>query len=160
MCLSVSALFTSVSFSIAGLLFLLLILITFLIKKKNWNISLIVFLLLLLSSIFVIALEIAVPFFIVSAGKDATSGIAITIAKLYMFFMLIFWELDILYSYVMVNKSSGKVFTKKSGIIAIIVGVLLVGWNIYACLTQDVVFTGGYGSAAYVVDGPLMSTVE
>lgn len=153
----ISSYFASIGLSVVGFVFMMIILIMFLLKKKTWVFQTRTFLCLLIISLVMLGLEILLPMFI--SAKDVTDLTAVIFSKIYLWSMLVFEEILMFYSYALVMGDKFE-FTKKLKFI--LFGVLIV-FNIIDALIiipLDVTFTGGFRGSPLVVDGNAMFAVN
>lgn len=146
----ISSYFASVGLSVVGFVFMMIILIMFLLKKKTWGFQTRTFLCLLIISLVMLGLEILLPMFI--SAKDVTDMTAVIFSKIYLWSMLLFEEIFMFYSYALVMGDKFE-FTKK---LKFILFGVLIAFNIIDALIiipLDVTFTGGFRGSPLVVDG-------
>lgn len=153
----ISSYFASVGLSVVGFVFMMIILIMFLLKKKTWVFQTRTFLCLLIISLVMLGLEILLPMFI--SAKDVTDLTAVIFSKIYLWSMLLFEEIFMFYSYALVMGDKFE-FTKK---LKFILFGVLIAFNIIDALIiipLDVTFTGGFRGSPLVVDGNVVVAVN
>ena len=153
----ISSYFASIGLSVVGFVFMMIILIMFLLKKKTWVFQTRTFLCLLIISLVMLGLEILLPMFI--SAKDVTDLTAVIFSKIYLWSMLLFEEIFMFYSYALVMGDKFE-FTKK---LKFILFGVLIAFNIIDALIiipLDVTFTGGFRGSPLVVDGNVVVAVN
>ncbi|MBR2139189.1 MAG: response regulator [Bacilli bacterium] len=153
----ISSYFASIGLSVVGFVFMMIILIMFLLKKKTWVFQTRTFLCLLIISLVMLGLEILLPMFI--SAKDVTDLTAVIFSKIYLWSMLLFEEIFMFYSYALVMGDKFE-FTKK---LKFILFGVLIAFNIIDALILiplDVTFTGGFRGSPFVVDGNAVFAVN
>ena len=153
----ISSYFASVGLSVVGFVFMMIILIMFLLKKKTWGFQTRTFLCLLIISLVMLGLEILLPMFI--SAKDVTDMTAVIFSKIYLCSMLLFEEIFMFYSYALVMGDKFE-FTKK---LKFILFGVFIAFNIIDALILiplDVTFTGGFRGSPFVVDGNAVVAVN
>ncbi len=148
-----NAYFTSVGFSISASLFIALVIILFITKKKKMNLESSLFLALIIVLVLILIMEFILPWTI--AKGDLTSTFNLILGKFYIYLMFIWEEIFVFYTFMIIGNE--KKFSEKKNfenLMWIIIFFMIVIPLIIVSLAK-VEFVGGYANIPYTVGGPL-----